>query len=286
MSLSVIILSKTVDDFVYKTTLKCISSLENSESFKPGELEIILIESNPEYKKLFTYPAQVKVLIPQQEFGFHKFLNIGIQAATKDYIALCNNDLVFHDKWFSEILTISNQHSDILSFSPIDPNKELNTYKEEYLLGYKVTKHIKGWCLVCKKELFKKIGFLDEAFTFYYSDNDYALNLLYHNIRHALVTKSKVEHLHQVTTKAVINKKDVFFEKVHQGIKIPRYLNHPNLKWILTDTRVLFDHLIYYKKWGKPGSLYRLISYSESLNAMHLNFVVKAIFLLKRFLRI
>jgi GT2 family glycosyltransferase len=286
MSLSVIILSKTISDIIFNTTMNCIRSLQDSENFKNDNLEILLIESNVNYLEKYSYPEEVKVIVPEEEFGFHKFLNIGINAAKNEFIALCNNDLVFHENWFTEIINVADKRKDVLSFSPIDPRNELGKFKGDFVEGYKVTQHIKGWCLVCRKELFNIYGFLDEKFKFYYSDNDYALSLIYHNIKHVVVTNSKVLHLHKVTTKGVSNNKDSFFEKINIDVKIPKYLYHPNLKWVLSDKRVLFDHLTYYNKWGNPNSTYRIARYALKLNKLHLNIVTKALFLCKKIFKV
>ena len=286
MSLSVIILSKTISDIIFDTTMNCIRSLQDSEDFKNDDLEILLIESNVDYFKSYSYPKEVIVITPEEKFGFHKFLNIGIKAAKKEFVALCNNDLVFNENWFSEIIKVAEKRKDVLSFSPIDPRNELGKFKGDSVEGYKVTQQIKGWCLVCKKELFDSYGLLDEKFKFYYSDNDYALSLLYNNIKHLLVTNSKVIHLHKVTTKDVSNNKDAFFENITLDFKVPKYLYHKNLRWILSDKRVLFDHLTYYNKWGNPNSTYRISRYALRLNKLSLNFITKALFLLKRAFKI
>ncbi|MDT7831938.1 glycosyltransferase [Flavobacteriaceae bacterium S356] len=267
--------------------MNCINSLMSSEDFnKKYQLEIIVVESNNEYDISYTFPENVKVIVPKEPFGFHRYLNIGIQNASGDFLALCNNDLIFHQSWFSEIVKVSTERRDILSFSPIDPTKELHKFSSDYVLGYKVTQHIKGWCLICKKEVFQKIKRLDNRFTFYYSDNDFALTLLYHGIKNAVVSASHVEHLHKIATKESSTEKDRFLEPDSAGKKIPKYLYHDSLKWILQDKRVLHDHLIYYNKWGNPNSMYRIAKYAESLNNLNLNVLTRILLGVKRAFKI
>lgn len=286
MSLSVIILSKTISDIVFKTTMNCINSLQESEEFKNNDLEILLIESNRNYLEEFSYPENVKVILPEEDFGFHKFLNKGIKVAKNKFIALCNNDLIFHKNWFSEIKKVAKQREDILSFSPIDPRKELHKFKEPFEEGYKVSQHIKGWCLVCRKELFNKLGLLDERFKFFYSDNDYALSLIFFNIKHALVTSSHIEHLHRINSKEAKSKNDTFFNEEVNLKNTPKELFNSNLSWILNDKRVLCDYLIFHKKWGSTNSLYRVINYALKLNKLKLNFLVRIMLMIKRKLKL
>ena len=105
MLLSVIILAKTDSNLSFNTTSNCIETLKKSEDFTDNfKLEIIIIESNKKYNDTFKFPQDVKVIVPYETFGFHKFLNIGIKASKGKFIALCNNDLLFHKNWFSSRL--------------------------------------------------------------------------------------------------------------------------------------------------------------------------------------
>ncbi|HMK07371.1 MAG TPA: glycosyltransferase, partial [Flavobacterium sp.] len=178
MKLSAIILSRTDTKELFEMTKNCIQSLLDSET--ANEFEVIIVESNQQYLESgFQYADFVNVIVPHEKFNFHQFLNIGAANATGDFIALCNNDLIFHKDWFSEILKVSEKHKDILSFSPSE-EKHTNPDKD-FLIGYKVKQQLKGWCIVVKKELFKKTGPLDETFSFYFADNDYGMTLKYHN---------------------------------------------------------------------------------------------------------
>lgn len=282
MKLSVVILSKTSSKVMYDTTMNCINSLSISEDFeKCYQLEIILIESDVNYSKEFVYPDRVKIITPNQEFKFHKFLNIGIQASTGSFIALCNNDLIFQKYWFTEMLKVKKLDKNILSFSPIDPDFELNKFKQPYELGYKVQNHLKGWCIVCDKAIFKTLKQLDERFLFYYSDNDYSMSLIYHNIKHAVVPASKVNHLHKVSTKEGEKKKEKLFSKVNIDQKLPTYLKQDVYKDIIASPRALKDHLIYYNKYGNPANIDRVKKMALILNKYHLNAVSKLIFKLQ-----
>lgn len=279
--LSTIILAKTDSDLSFNTTKNCISSLLKSEEFNNNlELEIIIVESNKNYLEKYQFPDNVKVIIPNEDFGFHKFLNIGLRASKGGFIALCNNDLLFQKRWFSEILNVAENNPKIKSFSPIDNRNEKGKFKTPFEIGYKVQQQIKGWCLVLKRELVEKINYLDENSKFYYSDNDYALTLLYYGIQHAVVPKSYVQHLHKVTTTEK-EKEDSFFIDISIDKKIPKYLYSQNFKWMLGNPRVLYDHLTYYNKWGSINSMYRVSKYAEKLNTLHLNFISKILFKVK-----
>jgi GT2 family glycosyltransferase len=254
MKLSAIILAMTTTEELFKMTSICISSLIASE--KAIEMEIIVVESNKNYKNSeFEYPKFVKVIIPESDFNFHKFLNIGIKASTGEYVALCNNDLIFYKNWFSEILKVKEENPSIKSFSPtgdIEGNLMLNKYE----LGYKVRTHVMGWCIVANREILSRIGYLDERFDFGYADNDYAMTLKKFNIKHAIVNASKVVHLDKKEGQKIKGDYSKIL-KVKEGEvnTIPNYLFEKEYEWVLSDEKGLRDHLKFHNKWGSPKLL-------------------------------
>src|SRR6478672_11881166 len=141
VSLSAIILSYTNGEKIHRMNLHCIQTLQQSEAFgKDISLEVIVIESNKNYRDDgYKFTPNVKVIVPEQAFNFHTYLNIGIDAAEGSFIALGNNDLEFQKNWFTEILKVKNAHPEILSFSPVEPEEQWA--ENEYVLGYNVRKH-------------------------------------------------------------------------------------------------------------------------------------------------
>lgn len=259
-------------------TLNCINSLLGSEN--SIDIEIILIESNKDYLESdYKYPDFVKVIIPSEKFNFHKFLNLGIKVATGNYIALCNNDLIFQNRWFSEILLVGQNQNEILSFSPMEQiqSDKLNV---SYEIGYKVMTHIKGWCIVVKKEIFKKIGLLDETFDFYFADNDYAMTLKFKNIKHALVYKSHVIHLEKQSTDKTIKNKQLDSALLSK-YKIPKYLNADQYSWVFNNEKNLSGFLKFHNKWGAPNLLYKKNRLADILIENKLGYFNRFFFRLK-----
>jgi len=280
MKLSVIILAYTTTEGLFDMSMNCINSLVASE--KETEMEIIVVESNKNYNNFeFKYPDFVKVIIPEEDFNFHKFLNIGIKESKGDFIALCNNDLIFYDNWFTKIYNISQNDYQIKSFSPSGRIKDF-TFEKEYELGYKVRTHVLGWCLVTYKEVMEKIGYLDETFNFSYADNDYALTLKKFNIKHALVNSSKVEHLErEKVTKNRIGLSEGY-KKLQKSVKLnhnklPKHVFSKGKEYLLDDIQGLSDYLKFHKKWGSPKWLYRKNKIADLCIHYNLGFLNKII---------
>jgi GT2 family glycosyltransferase len=255
--LSVVILSKTINNSIFEMTKSCFSTLLGSENENENlEIEIILIESNKDYKKNgFFYDDNIKIIIPDFAFNFHKFLNIGVSAASGEYIALCNNDLIFNRNWFTEMLKVKASNPEIESFSPYDESTNRLSKNviltHNFIKGYELQKQMTGWCFVVENKIFKKIGKFDEVFNFYYADNDYAMCLIKHNITHALVCKSHVIHLRGKVTEEVV-KTDFDFIKSFQfdKKKIPKYVINENLLQILNDEKMIDGVIKFHQKWG------------------------------------
>lgn len=261
----------TTSEELFQMTSVCISSLIKSEDNL--DLEIIVIESNKNYNTgNFKYPDFVKVIIPDSNFNFHKFLNIGIKASVGEFVALCNNDLIFHKNWFSEIVKISVNHPHIKSFSPSEIFNDKNS-ERNFEVGYKVQQQIKGWCLVVEHSVFPRINYLDELFDFYYADNDYSMSLMMKNIKHAIVYNSYVEHLEKKSSANILTKNadTEFFNKY----KLPEYIFNGNYDWILQNEKGLDGFLKFYSKWGNPNWVYRKNKIAKLLLKYDLGYFVR-----------
>ncbi len=253
MLISAIFLSRTATQKTFEMTLEAIESLQKSVATE--NLEIILVESNPDYLHSgFAYPSEVRVIIPNESFNFHRFLNIGIEQSCGNYLALCNNDVLFHPDWFDAILKVAQAHPEIVSFSP--SGKWIEQPERTYELGYKVMQQLKGWCIVVKKEVFKTTGLLDETFRFFYADNDYAMTLKYHNLKHALVYGSYVEHLEKKSTFSRETNMRVR-ENMFQKYSLPDYLMQEQYLYVFGSESNFEDFLKFHNKWGSPKVLYR-----------------------------
>lgn len=252
MELSVIFLSYTKSNEIFEMTKNAIASLLNSEP-SGVNFDIVVVESNPQFYEKYNYPNTVKTIIPKEKFNFHQFLNIGIKEAKYNQIALCNNDVIFHSSWYSEIYKVKKNHPEIKSFSPCELQE--NNQLKPFEIGYDVRTHIKGWCIVTDKRTLSKMNHLDENFDFYYADDDYSMTLKKFNIKHARVFNSKVEHLAGKNTESNKKDNDMEFDSNVKLEGLPKYLFEDNYKWILKNKKLLDGHLKFHQKWGNRKSI-------------------------------
>lgn len=213
IKVDVIILSFAQTNQLRQTTLQGIESLFQSEDSSHIQFEVLVIESNSE---LFPYQyPNTKTIYPDEKFGFNRFLNIGIMQTSNDYVCLSNNDLVFHKRWATEIIKAMQENPEIKSANPYcDIFKYHQTIVEGADIIFRhqnplVNGILTGWCLFVKREIFKKIGALDEQFEFWYADNDYDHTLKKYRLKHALVKRSIVTHLGSQSHETLLDKKDL-----------------------------------------------------------------------------
>ena len=115
-----------------------------------------------------------------------------------EYVALCNNDLIFEKGWASALIKKMKEH-DVMSASPMDPATHAGVkFEDGALKGRLVTKmprHLTGWCIFQDLRIYKTLGALDSSAQFWHSDTLYASQLAEHALGHILVEDSKVHHL-------------------------------------------------------------------------------------------
>lgn len=248
--LSVIILSYALDEEVYRMNCRAIESLYASENWADGEPEVLLIESNRE--AFYSYDSRVRVLVPEEKFGFHRFFNIGLEQTSGEFVAFCNNDIVFQPGWWSAIMKVKKEHPRFMCFSPVDSSypmmaEEIATGKE-YTIGWENKRHFAAWCFVWERKVFKTIGLFDETFDFYSADDDELQTMHYWAIPNVLVTGSEVKHLSQVVTKKVGINKYAVTDK--ERYPLSEYEIKRGWTWLWDDVRFYVAHRRMLAKWG------------------------------------
>ena len=255
--LSVIILSYAIDNDIYEMNCRALKSLIESETWTDENLQVLLIESKKDSSYPYPFP-NVEVLIPNEDFGFHKFFNIGIKKTNGEYIAFCNNDIIFKPGWFSEIKKVADAHKRLKCFSPIDDSGDYPKMTPEALprdkdsyKGWDHQKHFAPWCFVWKRKVFDITGALDETFDLYGADGDELFTLSKNALWSVVCTKSVVNHLAGQTT--IVKQSGV-----DDKYRITDYDKYPltefeikhNYQWLYDDYRFYEAFQKMKKKWG------------------------------------
>ena len=277
--LSVIILSYALDDEVYQMNTRCLDSLFASEQWTDGELEVLLMESNR--TATYQYDARVRIMIPEEKFGFHRFFNIGLDNTAGEFISFCNNDIFFQPNWWTAIKRIKEHHPKFMCFSPLDRSYPMMTEEEmpstnDYYIGWENKRHFAAWCFVWERKVFDVMGKFDEIFDFYSADDDELQTMHYYGIPNVLVTSSEVKHLSQIVT----NKVGVDKYRITDCEKYP--LSEQEIKrgytWLWDDVRFYLAHRRFEKKWGNEWMRKRVNRLLDKYKFLNKRFVTRILY--------
>ena len=189
----VVILSWAKTAQLKQITDKGIETLLKSEKEENVKFNVFLLEGNIQSK--YVLPENVRVVYMADKFGYHKFMNVGRKMGNAKYVVLCNNDLRFQRNWASNIIREMEADEELLSACPVEPVVNMLTKhftNEKY--GYETRKFINGWCIFQRRDIYDIIGDLDENFIFWCCDDEYGMTLEKHNVKHALIKTSIVNH--------------------------------------------------------------------------------------------
>ena len=190
-------------------------------------INCIVVESLPNliYKNASTYN-------PDKPFNYNYYLNFGAVRGSAPWIMFCNNDLMFRNGWLHALL-----NADYPIVSPISPKDFRQKDATENEIGWQCGRNLSGWAFMMKRELWEKIGRLDEEFDFWFADNSLIGQLKTHDIAPMLVPSSRVDHIGSQTfrTKTIDERNDLMWSKLdlfNQKYNENLFVDHPKfIEW-------------------------------------------------------
>ena len=182
---------------------RCITSILEKSTY--DNYEIIVVENNSTTEEIFDYYKQIqenpniKVITYEGDFNYSKINNLGVSHAQGDYILLLNNDTqVITLDWIEELLMYAQrgdvgavgaklfyedrtiQHAGVVLALGQHRTAGHSHYRvSSNNLGYmgrlcyaQNVMAVTGACLMMRKEVFDKLGGLDESFAVSLNDVD------------------------------------------------------------------------------------------------------------------
>ncbi len=126
----------------------------------------------------------VKLILNEENHGFSRGNNQGLELAEGEYIGFLNNDILLYPNWFEECEKVFETEKTAAFVSPrhVNPHYD-NTDDKNYISFFKAAKYNKPYeknfdecvfsCVVTKREVLNKIGGFDENyFPAFFEDND------------------------------------------------------------------------------------------------------------------
>lgn len=162
---------------------------------------------------------QVRIIKNKKNYGFAKGHNIGIRDALSNnaaYVVLLNQDIVAQPFWLTRLIEVARKNPEYEALSPItfdydglniDPLsirklthnkvfKDVDYPKSDFQDKVYEVPSLFGTALFFKKSIFLKVGLFDPLFFLYHEESDFFQRALYHKIRVAIATSSKINHWH------------------------------------------------------------------------------------------
>lgn len=194
----------------HKKELKtCVDSLFEKTSYQ--NFEILIIENNSTGKEIFAYYKEleaahenVRVLTWEKQFNYSAINNFGAEHARGEYLLLLNNDIeVKTENWMEEMLCYCQREDvGIVGAKLLFPNEKIqhagvilgmgpsgtaghlfyNFPGDQFVYaGRSQTTQdlsaVTAACMMVKKELYQKVGGMDEAFQVAFNDIDFCLRV-------------------------------------------------------------------------------------------------------------
>jgi len=188
--------------------------LECLESLKDERIEVIVVDnksSDGSIEAVKSKFKQIKILENKKNIGFAAASNKGIRYALRekaDYVLLLNPDTIVEKNFPSVLL---KKKADIIS--PVIKFKRKGEWvydfggRVNFLIGR--TRHLEkkslntplspidyvsGCCILIRRKVFEKIGFLDERYFLFFEDVDFCLRARKAGFRVALEPESVILH--------------------------------------------------------------------------------------------
>jgi len=225
---------------------KCLESLYKKTNYKNYKVFFVDDSGKGEIGKFVKKKfKKADVTINKENKGFAGANNVGIKKAMKNYkpryILLLNDDTEIIQKiWLKKMIEAgeSDKNIGILGCKIIYPNGGLQNIGG-YLRKWEIVKeldknkknsfevdHVMGAFMLIKKEVIKKIGYLDENYNPYLlEDTDYCLNAKNEGFKVISIPYVKIIHK---KGKSIDSKKDI--ERMKVRIKNEIYFSKKNLK--------------------------------------------------------
>jgi len=154
----------------------------------------------------------IKKLVPNK--GYIKAVNAGLEKFDAEFVCLLSNDTVVTEGWLDRMIDIMRANSDIGVMNPQSSNFGLYPGKREDIedvamklkekqCKFKETSACLGFCMLIRRQVIEKIGYLDEVYgKGYFEDTDFSRKAMANGFRCAIAQDSYVWHREHSTFKS------------------------------------------------------------------------------------
>lgn len=215
--------------------IECISSIIKL-NYPKDKIEIIVIDNNSMDGSLQKVKRQkakgkstgqnLKVIENKENVGFAKAINQGIKQSNGKYIFITNDDIIFDKNSLKNLVEYTNEHSNVgiiggKIFSKNKPTQVIscgymmnkwtgNVYPSPHSNKTHEPDWVQGCAMLIPKNILSQVGLLDEGFTHFFEDIDFALRVKYAGYK--VVYYPRAVFLHGESKTANKNKPNKYYQ--------------------------------------------------------------------------
>lgn len=190
---------------VFHYTGNAIGSIREHTDKDKTPYEIIMVlqgNTGIKFGKLEDTKAD-KVIELEENVGFAKAVNQGIRAASGEYIAILNNDIMVFNRWLEEMISALGR-LDLVMATPMYGQPFARAVEAEELWHKESDNKISSEsdsdftdfsCVLTRKELFDKIGLFNEDFFMYGEDLDFLRRMKKEGLKYASTKRVNTHHI-------------------------------------------------------------------------------------------
>ncbi|MDY7991534.1 glycosyltransferase [Paenibacillus polymyxa] len=178
-------------------TKACIDSIRQYTPKKNYQLVVVDNLSTDGTREWLAEQKDILTIFNEENVGFPKGCNQGIELATGDSILLLNNDVIVTENWLTLMINCLYSSEDVgavgpvtnsaygdqeilTSYSTLDEMWEFgNSYNYTAKQDWEQKLKLIGFCMLMKREVVDQVGLLDEAFSpGMCEDSDYSFRIM------------------------------------------------------------------------------------------------------------
>ncbi len=192
---AVIVLSYNSLEETTKPCLESIFAAQTDSDFEVLVVDNASTDNTRDYlQQLQARHANLKLILNRENKGFAGGNNLGIRAAEADFCVLLNSDTRVTDHWLDKMLAFAAAHPEVGLIGPVsntvgneqviflpaeDPQSVIQSgcrYASRQEDSWFYTSLLGFFCIMIRKEVFQKIGLLDESFGLgFFEDDDFCV---------------------------------------------------------------------------------------------------------------
>jgi GT2 family glycosyltransferase len=202
----------------HEYTIECLTAIKNYTK----DYEVILVDNGSDPKYDYHYALDqlipsINIIRNEENLGFPKAVNQGLNIAEGDYLCIFNNDIIATPHWWDYLKEHMDNGADLVGPMtnyitgpqqvrvPIYRNEEelkevAANFHIENFHKYRYLSQLFGFCLVFSRKVYETIGGLDEQFGIGNAeDNDYSFRSLEAGFKLVMAMDVFVHHYGSVT---------------------------------------------------------------------------------------